>query len=430
MSLPGTVLPPRAGLAYGLMGLPLAFVALPLYVHLPHRYAGEFGLPLGLLGGMLLAARLADAVIDPWLGRAVDALYRRPLAALWAVVAVACIGLFGGLVALFLPPAWARAGTWPLLGWMTAALLITYLCFSLLSIAHQAWATRLGGDDGYRSRLVAWREGAGLVGVVLASALPGWFGYPVMLGVFGGALLLGALAWGQAPRVRAVPGSGIEQGHDTWRPWRQPAFRRLLGLFALNGVASAIAATLVVFFIQDRLGAATAQQPQFLGLYFLSAALSMPLWLQAVGRFGLQRCWLAGMLLAIAAFVWALGLRTGDTTAFLVICALTGVALGADLVAPPALLAGVIDAQGDRGHHDGAYLGWWNFATKLNLALAAGLALPLLGWAGYTPGQADAAGLQALSWVYAGLPCVLKALAAAWLWRGLPTHPTLKEALP
>ena len=33
-----------AGLAYGLLGLPLAFVALPLYVLLPNHYAREFGM--------------------------------------------------------------------------------------------------------------------------------------------------------------------------------------------------------------------------------------------------------------------------------------------------------------------------------------------------------------------------------------------------
>ena len=45
---------PRNGLAYGLLGLPLAFVALPLYVILPNHYAREFGVPLALLGAILL----------------------------------------------------------------------------------------------------------------------------------------------------------------------------------------------------------------------------------------------------------------------------------------------------------------------------------------------------------------------------------------
>ena len=56
-------------------------------------------------------------------------------------------------------------------------------------------------------------------------------------------------------------------------------------------------------------------------------------------------------------------------------------------------------------------------ATKLNLALAAGAALPLLQWGGYSPGTLDAQGLQRLAWAYALLPCALKLLAAALLYR-------------
>ncbi|RYY52069.1 MAG: MFS transporter, partial [Comamonadaceae bacterium] len=56
------------GLRYGLLGMPLAFVALPLYVLLPNHYARDFGVPLAALGLMLLGARLVDALIDPLLG--------------------------------------------------------------------------------------------------------------------------------------------------------------------------------------------------------------------------------------------------------------------------------------------------------------------------------------------------------------------------
>ena len=34
------------GLRYGALGLPLAFVALPLYVVLPNHYASAYGVPL------------------------------------------------------------------------------------------------------------------------------------------------------------------------------------------------------------------------------------------------------------------------------------------------------------------------------------------------------------------------------------------------
>jgi len=48
----------------GLLGLPLAFVALPLYVLLPEHYARSFGVPLATLGLLLLGARVADALLQ------------------------------------------------------------------------------------------------------------------------------------------------------------------------------------------------------------------------------------------------------------------------------------------------------------------------------------------------------------------------------
>jgi Na+/melibiose symporter-like transporter len=187
-------------------------------------------------------------------------------------------------------------------------------------------------------------------------------------------------------------------------------------VFVVNGIASAIPATLILFFVQDRLQAAPQMQPFFLGSYFLSAALSIPLWLQLVKKIGLARSWGLGMVLALAVFVFAAQLGSGDTVAFLLVCALSGVALGTDLALPAALLAGTLATSGDRGQAEGSYFGWWNFATKLNLALAAGVALPLLSWLGYTPGTQDPAALQTLSNAYCLLPCALKLLAATLLY--------------
>ena len=64
-------------LAYGTLGLPLAFAALPIYVHVPRFYAEVTGMPLALLGIILLGARLLDAGIDPWLGWLADRVPRR-----------------------------------------------------------------------------------------------------------------------------------------------------------------------------------------------------------------------------------------------------------------------------------------------------------------------------------------------------------------
>jgi Na+/melibiose symporter-like transporter len=211
---------------------------------------------------------------------------------------------------------------------------------------------------------------------------------------------------------------------------QQPAFRRLLAVFMVNGIASAIPATLVLFFVQDRLQGSEALQSAALGLYFVCAAASMPLWLRAVVRFGLARSWALGMGLSVLVFLWASQLGAGDGTLFLIVCALSGAALGSDLALPGAMLAGLIDDAGDRGRADGAYFGWWNFATKLNLALAAGLALPLLGWLGYAPGARDAQALQVLTVAYCLLPCGLKTGAALLLYFSFIQHPAAKPLTP
>ena len=407
----------RNGLAYGLLGLPLAFVALPLYVILPNHYAREFGMPLATLGAIFLGARLFDAFIDPFLGRLSDRLFARSAGAVLALGAAAAVLLALGFLMLFFPLVQSPDA---LLVWVSATLVVTYAAYSALSVSHQSWGAMLGGNEAERSRVVAWREGLGLVGVVLASVLPVALGLPATTAVFFIALAAGWLAWTRAVRPLAKPqvtgASGKVAAGQLWLPFRQSRFKRLLAVFMLNGIASAVPATLVLFFIQDLLQAPSAMEPAFLGSYFVSAALSIPLWLALVKRIGLAASWLIGMLLAIAVFAWATQLAAGQTWEFIAICALSGVALGTDLALPGALLAGVIQASGDSGKSEGAYFGWWNFATKLNLALAAGLALPVLSLFGYAPGARGPEALNALVVAYCVLPCVLKLAAAVSLY--------------
>ena len=403
----------RDGLRYGLLGLPLAFVALPLYVILPNHYAREFGVPLATLGFILLGARLFDAVIDPLLGRWSDRLFARSINAVLLFGAVAAVLLGAGFALLFFPPARGPGEPANLLIWATLMLMLTYAAYSALSVAHQSWGAMLGGDEAQRSRIVAWREGFGLVGVLIASITPVALGLPVTVAIFFVALGAGWLAWLRAVRPRASP---TFRTTSVWQPLQRAAFRRLLAVFMLNGIASAIPATLILFFVQDRLQVPKSLEPAFLGSYFLCAALAIPLWLRLVKHIGLARTWLVGMVLSMAVFIFATQLGVGDTTGFIVVCALSGIALGTDLAMPAALLAGVILDAGDRGRAEGAYFGWWNFATKLNLALAAGVALPLLGAFGYAPGVRTESALQALTVAYCLLPCGLKFCAATALY--------------
>ena len=401
-----------AGVRYGALGFPLAFVALPLYVVLPNHYAVEFGVPLATLGTLLLAARLLDAVVDPLIGRAVDAWFSASVRRVLAATALAALVLALGFHALFFPPV-REPGA--LLAWCAGALVVTYLAFSVASVVHQAWGARLGGNESARARIVSWREGLSLLGVLVASALPALAGLHTSSLVFAATLALGLVLLARAPRPASLTVATPHAPGSLTLPWANADFRRLLAVYLVNGIASAVPATLVLFFVRDRLQAQPLE-PLFLASYFAAGALSMPLWVRLVARIGLARAWLAGMVLAVLAFAWAALLGTGDAAAYTAVCVASGLALGADLALPGALLAGVIQRAGHATRLEGAYFGWWNFATKLNLALAAGLALPLLSAFGYTPGARDAQALHALTLAYCLLPCALKLAAAGLLY--------------
>ncbi|TAG84494.1 MAG: MFS transporter, partial [Burkholderiales bacterium] len=64
----------------------------------------------------------------------------------------------------------------------------------------------------------------------------------------------------------------------------------------------------------------------------------------------------------------------------------------------------------------GSYFGVWAFVTKANLALAAGLALPIVSALGYAVGKSDS-NLAALTYAYTLFPCALKLCALALLWK-------------
>jgi glycoside/pentoside/hexuronide:cation symporter, GPH family len=171
-----------------------------------------------------------------------------------------------------------------------------------------------------------------------------------------------------------------------------------------------VPATLFLFFVADVLQSGAASGP-LLALYFIAGAASLPLWVKLPARFGRVRpgwrrwCCPLSPLPAPAC-------SAGDLWPFAAICLASGLALGADLTLPAAIAADLGERQGQAG----ACFGVWNFVAKLNLALAAGLALPLLGLLGYVPGS-SAGGLPALTFAYALLPLAFKALAALLLWR-------------
>jgi len=393
---------------YALLGAALAFAGPPIYIHTPALYANQHGMSLAAVGAVLLGLRMLDFIQDPvlgwWIARSQT--QKRWLAAGFAVL------LAVGALALFAPAPMFDA-RW----WLAISLAAVFTGFSALQImfysAGVAFAERPGMNH---PQVAGWREAGILTGVSAACVAPSLFGaavgaewaFPAFAIAFCALL---AIAVGRMHRR-------WPQVHALENPTEYPGFagllrdakvRRLLMIGLINTLPVGLTATLFLFFVEDLLQAPDHTGPALL-LFFVAAAVAAPFWARAARRIGAKWAMLIGMTGAIAAFLWAVTLGAGDWPAFYVICAVSGAALGADMTLLPAMLSERLAA---RGLSTGHAFGLWGFINKASLAFAAGLALPALDAAGFAPGETnDPAALDALSFAYAGLPCLLKAAAA------------------
>lgn len=386
---------------WSLFAAMLAVAGLPIYIHAPKYYVDQYGVGLAALGGVLGLLRAFDVVQDPVLGWLAER--DRARRGLW-------VALAGGGMALSMLGLLAIAPPIAPLWWFAITLAGLFSGFSYLSIVFygQGIAMANGLGPGGHLRLAGWREGGALLGVcgaavvlaVLGNRLAGFavgFGGLVVLAVW---LMRRQWAGGGAP----APGLAV------FRPaLADPLARRLLVLALINGAPVAVTSTLFLFFVESRLGAAGAEGALLL-VFFLSAALSVPVWSRLAARIGAKRALLAGMGLAVVAFSGAALLGAGDVVAFGVICAASGAALGADMVLLPAIFAQRLAALAQGG--EAAGFGLWSLVSKAALTLAAVTVLPGLQAIGFVPGAVnDADALWGLTVLYALVPCGLKLVA-------------------
>lgn len=391
----------------------MGFVGLPLYVHLPKFYADTLPLSLTVLGLVLFLTRVIDCLADPFLGILADGWAGRRRGMLVVSGAVLVAGVFG---LFFLPILGLDISLVLVVGGL---LVLTYLAYSVFSIVVYTVGVALGGDSKASVRVAAAREGMIIVGVLVASALPPtltpWLGEKAAYQAFCWVLLVVVVAALMLMRLPKMVATVPMPAPTAWRLVLQDRrLRRLFLLFFLNALAPSLTATLFLFFAGDVLDAA-AWSGAFLGAYFLAAVLAMPVWVRVAARFGKRRSLIASFSLAIASFIWAFTLGQGDAVAFGVICLLSGAALGGDLAVLPSLLADAVQQRG-ASQAGGLEFGIWNFISKFTLALAAGIALPLLEVWGYAPGGTGS--VAALSAAYALLPCGFKLAALVVLVRG------------
>jgi Na+/melibiose symporter-like transporter len=405
---------------YGLPALPLAALGLPLYIYLPTFYADQLGLGLSLVGSILLISRVTDVISDPLIGWLSDWLpikSRRK----W-LIAIAAPFLLAAVWALFIPP--EDSG----IGWLLWWSLLIYLAWSLITLPYNAWGAELSTDYDQRSVITASRETCVLLGTLVAAGLP------LAMGLSseqpGEALrLLAQFLVVILPLTLIVCLFNVKEKFTPYRPIKFLAglsllnenhlFKRLLFAYLMNGIANGLPATLFLLFVSYVL-VAPEQFGLLLSAYFVSGLIGLPIGLKLSKRFSKHKVWSVSMLWAVAIFMWVPFLGEGDVLAFLVICILSGLSLGIDMALPASIQADVIDIDKLKGggQRSGFFFGIWGMITKLSLALAVGIAFPLLAFLGFdTMHSPIDNNTMALAVLYGLMPIPFKLIAAWSMWK-------------
>ena len=433
---------------YGLPGLPLAMLGLPLFVYLPSFYSQDLGLSLSAVGLALLLARSFDVITDPLIGLLNDR-YPRFKSVIWRRKSYIIIGVPLLLIGLnFLLKPTADATAFYLFAWS----FVTYLGWTLINIPWHALGAEISQDYHEKSALASSREIFSVIGTVTVVSIPILLSIQsdlkltletlanlltVLLPIALIPLLWKLKLWKTPGDTVSTP-KVIEPSFSKTRLFnkkllsvlKHPAIKKLLPSYFLNSIANALPATLFILFVTHII-----QAPEkisvLLSAYFLSAIAGIPLWLYLSRKTDKHISWCIALLGSIASFIWVPFIGVGDLIPFLMVCLASGFCLGADVVMPASIQADISQhiSKNPEDKFEGKNLqestallfGIWGLLTKLSLALAIGIAFPLLDLVNL---QLDAATKQVSSdmailtliILYALIPIILKLWVLFQMW--------------
>lgn len=408
--------------AYGAPGVMLAALSFTFYIYFPKFFVDHLGFDLTVLGVIVLASRMWDAITDPAIGALSDRTRtkwgrRRP----WMVGAAIPLGVSFYLLAA--PPLQLGLSSTTVL---TVLAFVFFLAWTMVTVPYESLGPEISFDYDERNRLFGIRESGVLLGTVTAAALPallvpgalGMSGYGA-LGIIFGVLLFGGIWW-CVIGVRERDLTEIKRPHGS--PWQNlrhalsnRPFMTLLAAYSIWSLGAALSATIFLFFFEHVLQSTAG--PFVLVVYLVTGIVFMPFWVYASRRFEKRPAWIAAVTVSAVSISGLALLGPGDVVVASVMLALAGTGLGGAIAIPPSMQADVIDydelKSGER--REGQYIGLWALAKKLGMATSAGLALPALDWSGYLGGQIvqPEDTVTALKWLFVGGPVICNALAVS-----------------
>ena len=419
-------------LAYGLPALPLASLYFSIYVLIGEFYFKNYGLALSIIGSIFIIIRLFDAFTDPIMGYISDNFplrfgKRKP----WVLI--------GGILFIF--------STWMLFVPIYKSVDVEYFFFWLFISAigwtiayapYYAMGAELSMDYLERSKVTFCRELFTILGIIFASLLYsisfdfdnkifksgigtniGLFQICIFSSIFFVlSMFLFLISKSNSKEVSYDKNNILNIFEIFISLKKQKLMRKLLFSHFINGLANGLPPALFVFYVNSVL-----KSPEFTGillfLYFLGALVGVPLWIFISNKLDKHRVWCYAMIYSCFIFIFVLFLKEYDLIFFAIICILSGLALSADLAIPSSIQADIIDLEylktGKR--LTGQFFAFWGLVSKAAIAISTGMALILLDIIGFKSDENNGKNiLFAVSFIYAGLPIILKMFSIYLMW--------------
>lgn len=390
-----------------------------------------------LAGSVLLLGRTIDAITDPLMGLITDrtrSRWGRRMPYIW----FGLLPLAASFALLWMIPAGTQAAMF-----IVAALALSLhtILFTVVQVPYLSLTPDLAPSYGDRTSLTSYRIGFGTLASLVAAAAP-----PLIVAAADpatelsqtspeGWMMMGA-AFAAAIAIAYTLMALLVREPKLERPERRPlalfgelktalriyGFLPLVLLFMVITLGLGVISSMLPFYLDSNLRLGAELQTVTLGLLFVTAILSLPLWNVLAGRTDKRSALAVGLVVLALALLLLVGLAPPGMSAYLLaMSTIAGVGVGAILLFPWAMLPDVVEfdelATGHR--REGLVYAIFTFGQKVAFALGVFVNGQVQERTGYEPGalaQSDAA-IAGIAFMVGPAAAVIFLVALLFLWR-------------
>ena len=369
----------RVMVTYALPSLGLGAMGLIFSIYLMKFATDVLLVAPAVMGGLLAASRLWDAISDPMAGYWSDRT-RLPMGRRRSWMLFAAIPISIGMIMMWSPP--SQLSGFSVVVWMGISLFIYETSSTAFFVPHGALGVELSSSYHERTRLFAYRHvimavglffGVGAYGLLVGAENPREAAF--ILSLIGAPIVavLCIYAAFRLPERSEYQDRGSDSAYQSVADvFRNPHSRILLVVYFVESFGLASIAMLVPY-VSEYVFNAPELATLIIVLYFVAQLVFTPVWLRLSKKFGKKVLFLGASMVSVFGFTLLFFATNVDSLIIWIAPALLGAAGGCAAIVAPSIQADIIDwdeyKTGQR--KEGSYLAVWNFIRKAASAATA-----------------------------------------------------------